>query len=140
MQWLQALDIDIFRFINERMSNPLFDHLMPIASGNAFFYPILVLFCLFLIFRDGARGVLCVLLLVIAVAVCDGWVCKTLKAAIGRERPFMVLDDVRCLIGKGGSPGMPSSHAANWFAATMVTLAYYRRSILVMLPLALLVS
>jgi membrane-associated phospholipid phosphatase len=140
MQWLRALDIDIFRFINERMSNPIFDHVMPIASGNAFFYPVLVLLCLFLIFRGGARGVLCVLLLVIAVAVCDGWVCKTLKAAIGRERPFMVLDDVRCLIGKGGSFGMPSSHAANWFAATMVTLVYYQRSVLVMLPLALLVS
>ena len=35
---------------------------------------------------------------------------------------------------------MPSSHAANWFAATMIFLIYYRRSWRFMLPLACLVS
>jgi undecaprenyl-diphosphatase len=35
---------------------------------------------------------------------------------------------------------MPSAHAANWFAATMVALIYYRRSIRVMLPAAIVVS
>ena len=32
------------------------------------------------------------------------------------------------------------SHAANWFAATMVLLIYYRRSVWFMLPMALIVS
>jgi hypothetical protein len=46
----------------------------------------------------------------------------------------------------GARPGrvdfnsMPSSHAANWFAATMVLLVYYRRSWRWMLPAALAVS
>ena len=35
---------------------------------------------------------------------------------------------------------MPSSHAFNWFAATMVALVYYRRSVWFMLPAALLVG
>jgi len=35
---------------------------------------------------------------------------------------------------------MPSSHAANWFAATMVVFIYFRRSFWFMLPAALLVS
>jgi len=35
---------------------------------------------------------------------------------------------------------MPSAHAANWFAATMVALIYYRRSIRFMLPAACVVS
>jgi 4-amino-4-deoxy-L-arabinose transferase-like glycosyltransferase len=35
---------------------------------------------------------------------------------------------------------MPSSHAANWFAATFVMFLYYRRSLWIMLPGALLVS
>jgi 4-amino-4-deoxy-L-arabinose transferase-like glycosyltransferase len=35
---------------------------------------------------------------------------------------------------------MPSSHAANWFAATMILFIYYRRSLWFMLPMALAVS
>ena len=35
---------------------------------------------------------------------------------------------------------MPSSHAANWFAATMILFIYYRRSLWFMLPGAILVG
>ena len=34
MQWLQALDIDLFRLVNEKLANPIFDVVMPFASGN----------------------------------------------------------------------------------------------------------
>ena len=42
--------------------------------------------------------------------------------------------------GKGSRTSMPSSHAGNWFAATMILFIYYRRSLWFMLPLALAVS
>src|ERR1041384_2296027 len=35
---------------------------------------------------------------------------------------------------------MPSSHAANWFAATMICYVFYRRTLRFMLPLACLVA
>ena len=35
---------------------------------------------------------------------------------------------------------MPSAHAANWFAATMIAFIYYRRSLRFMLPTAVLVG
>jgi hypothetical protein len=79
-------------------------------------------------------------MLVLAVFVGDGLICGTLKRAIGRPRPFLDLSDAIVRLGRGGSGSMPSSHAANWFAATAVTLIYYRRSVFFMLPLALLVS
>ena len=41
---------------------------------------------------------------------------------------------------KGSRTSMPSSHAANWFAATMILFIYYRRSLWFMLPMALAVS
>ena len=34
MHWLQTLDTDLFHFINRSLSNPLFDRLMPVLSGN----------------------------------------------------------------------------------------------------------
>ena len=140
MHWLQTLDVEVFRFINLRLSNPAFDILMPFLSGNALFLPAALLAGILLAWKGRARGLLCVLVLLVALAVGDGLVCNTIKHAAGRERPFLVLPDVLCRVGQSDSGSLPSSHAANWFAATMVLLVYYRRSLWVMLPLAVMVS
>jgi 4-amino-4-deoxy-L-arabinose transferase-like glycosyltransferase len=65
---------------------------------------------------------------------------EALKLALERPRPVLTLTGVHELVGRGGSYSMPSSHAANWFAGTIVFWLYYRRSLWVMLPLAALVS
>jgi len=140
MDWLLNLDVEAFRLINRAGSNPFFDQIMPILSGNAFFFPALVVVGLLLICKGRSRGIICLLMLALAVGLCDGWICRLLKEVVGRPRPFLTLSDVHCLIGKGGSFSMPSSHAANWFAATLITAVYYRRSLWFMLPMALLVS
>src|SRR6266536_2048446 len=140
MEWLLKLDIDVFRLINETGSNPLFDKIMPFISGNALFYPAIVILGLLLIWKGRSRGIICILMLALSVGLCDGWICRLIKEVVARPRPFLMLSDVHCLIGKGGSFSMPSSHAANWFAAVMVAAVYYRRSLWFTLPLAMLVS
>jgi membrane-associated phospholipid phosphatase len=144
MHWLQALDAGLFRLINLKLANPVFDAVMPFASGTgtsrAIAFTLAAAAGILLVWKGGARGVLCVLMLVLAVSLTDGFVCNTIKHAVGRERPFLVLPDARCLIGKGGSGSMPSSHAANWFTALIVMLVYYRRSVWCMLPVAAVVS
>ena len=140
MNWLLSLDVALFRFINGTLSNPVFDRLMPFASGNAFFVPAVFLIAIALIWKGGTRGRICLLLIVLTVAIGDGWICKTLKEAIARPRPFLEIEDARLLLGKGKSFSMPSSHAANWFSVAMVTFIYYRRSWRFMLPLAFLVG
>src|SRR5256885_14285494 len=119
MQWLQNLDVGIFRFLNGGLANPVFDRIMPFLSGNAFFYPALMVLGLLLIWKFGGRGIVFLLLLTLVIALSDGVICRTIKHALGRDRPFVSLPDVRCLLGQGGSGSMPSSHAANWFAASM---------------------
>ena len=185
MDWLQALDVNVFRFINGTLTNPFFDKLMPFVSGNVFFAPVLGVLAILLIGKTRERGLICVVMLGVIVGTCDGVICRTLKHAIGRPRPFNVLSNVnrpgRSSLSSGlveeraglpsevlltkegvGRPtdqktvertgtippnppaltgnSMPSAHAANWFAATMVALVYFRKSICVMLPLACLVS
>jgi membrane-associated phospholipid phosphatase len=144
MHWLQTFDVELFRFINQALINPVFDQVMPFLSGNGLsnpiFYPLAVLAVLATAWKGRARGLLFALMLVLVLAVGDGVICNTIKHAVDRPRPFLVLSDVHCLIGKGGSGAMPSSHAANWFAATMVAFIYYRRSLWFMLPMAVLVS
>lgn len=93
-----------------------------------------------LAWKGGIRGRICVAMLLMVICVGDGWICNTIKHALQRPRPFVTLSDVHLLLGKGGSGSMPSSHAANWFAATMVTYIFYRRSWYILMPLAVLVS
>src|SRR6266850_1062260 len=140
MDWLLKLDVDVFRLINENGSNPLFDQIMPFVSGNAFFYPAIVILGVLLICKGRSRGIICILMLALTVGLCDGWICRLIKEVVARPRPFFTLSDVHCLIGKGGSFSMPSSHAANWFAGAMVMAVYFRRSLWFMLPTACLVS
>jgi undecaprenyl-diphosphatase len=174
MPWLEQLDVNVFRFINGTLSNPVLDKIMPFLSGNAFFAPALVVLAAALIWKGRERGLICVLMMGLAVGTGDGLICRTIKHAVQRPRPFSALPDVKRpgktanpksneLNGsnelskeakrvetKGTAPAkptvmintnsMPSAHAANWFAGTMVALIYYRKSIRIMLPLACLVS
>jgi hypothetical protein len=77
-------------------------------------------------------------MLLLALCLGNWLVCDSMKNAVARLRPFQTLSDTILRVGKGGSFSMPSSHAANWFSVTMVLLVYYRRSVWVMLPMALL--
>lgn len=136
MSWLHGLDESLFRFINQTLSNPLFDVIMPWLSGNRFLILIGILAASVFIWRGKSRAVLFLLLLAIAVGVTDGLVCNTLKHAIGRVRPCAALENVHLLVGCGSNGAMPSSHAGNMFAAAMVAFLFYRRTAWVMFPLA----
>jgi membrane-associated phospholipid phosphatase/4-amino-4-deoxy-L-arabinose transferase-like glycosyltransferase len=164
MHWLQSLDSELFRFINLTLVNPVLDVGMPLASHNAFFGPLVLLAVVLLVWKGRARGALCVLMLALIIPLGDGMICNKLKHAIGRPRPFAVMPDIHrpgsSAISDNMAPApspqavqatppsyppgsltsMPSSHAANWFAATMILFIYYRRSVWFMLPAALVVS
>ncbi len=140
MSWLQALDVTLFRFVNDTLSNPLFDRVMPWLSGNRFFVPGLLLVLGLVIWRGRAKGALFCLLLVLAIGVTDGLVCKNLKNATNRARPCLTLERVNLLVGCSDSGSLPSAHTANWFAALSVAWLFQRRSWRVLLPLALGVS
>jgi membrane-associated phospholipid phosphatase len=138
--WLHSVDVWWFRLINLSWSNRFFDWLMPFVSNSPWFACFLILIALGLLIKGGARGRICVLMLVLALGLGNWLVCDSLKHGVARVRPFLVIPDAKLRIGMGGSFSMPSSHAANWFSATFILLVYYRRSIWCMLPLAVLVG
>lgn len=149
----------MFRCINGTLSNPVCDVIMPFVSGNRYFFPVLALLGILLLWKGGKRGWLCALMLALILWPADSYICNTLKHAIARPRPFVALQNVnqpaakhrarhpKPAMEKESNAGaeapnhnsMPSSHAANWFAATMICYAFYRRSWRFMLPLACLV-
>ncbi len=141
MQMLEALDAGLFRFANQSLSNPIFDRLMPWLSGNVLFVPLVLLLAGWLIWKFRRRGLFCVILLTLLVPLGDSFVCNTLKKSIRRPRPYVTHSEA---IQRGDKTSayasMPSSHAANWFAATMIAWIYFRRSARYTLPLAVAVS
>jgi membrane-associated phospholipid phosphatase len=158
------VDLSVFRFINGTLSNPAFDIIMPFASGNKFFFPALAAIGMLLLWKGGKRGLLCGLMLALILWPGDSYICNTIKHAVARPRPFVTFPETRqpesttkdplARVPRmerwqsdfGSPPGLPnhnsfpSSHAANWFAATMICYVFYRRSWRFMLPLACLVS
>ncbi|MFO1488133.1 MAG: glycosyltransferase family 39 protein [Verrucomicrobiota bacterium] len=170
MHWIQSLDTALFLFINDTLTNPVFDAVMPFVSQNRYFIPALVIAALAVFWKGGARGRVCVLMAALIVATNDGLLINTLKHTVQRPRPFLALEEVHFRQGSAQFPrgikitpemsaglqsmmdqdeaagekpnhnSMPSAHAANWFAATMILLVYYRRSWWFMLPMASLVA
>src|ERR1035441_6890311 len=137
---MQSIDVALFRFINASLTNSFFDKLMPFVSDPPWFPCLFLALAVLLVWRGGARGRLCALMLLLALCLGNWLVCDLIKNAVQRLRPFQTLPDAILRVGKGGSFSLPSSHAANWFSATMVLLVYYRRTVWAMLPLALLVG
>ncbi len=144
MHWLQTLDIALFHFLNGSLSNPFFDWLMPRLSGGDGVMRWFVWFALAGIVGTlgfgSPRARLCALMIALVVALGDPLVVNTIKHLIERPRPCRVLPGVIERLGCTGSGSMPSAHAANWFAMTMVAFLFYRRSLWLMLPMALAVS
>jgi membrane-associated phospholipid phosphatase len=137
--WLESLDAAAFRFTNQTLANPVGDAVMPWFAGHPLFLPAVLLAAAWLVWKGGVRGRVCVVLCVVLFASGNA-VIDLLKDTFARARPFVDLPDARVLVGKGGSGSLPSAHAGNWFLAVGVLWHYYRRSLWVVLPLALLVA
>lgn len=158
MDALHVMDESLFRFINQKLANPVFDVVMPFLSGNRLFVPAVILVVLLMLWRGGCKGRIYVLIVGIVLGLGDPFVCNPLKRNFERPRPFLTLPDVRrpgtdkvALVKNDVSDvqapksrryynSMPSGHAFNWAALAVLTLIYFRKSWRFMLPLALAIS
>ena len=134
--WLQSADAALFRFLNQSLSNPLFDWLMPILSGNKLFVPMVLVAAVALIWRQRTKGALCVAFILLAVALGDPLIINSIKHAVARPRPFVPMPEAITLVGRTASYSLPSAHAANMAAVAMVAFLFFRRSWRFMVPLA----
>jgi hypothetical protein len=105
MHWLQTLDAGLFSFINQSLSNPLFDKVMPWLSGNRLFAPLVLIVAALVIWRYRVKGLLFVFMLALIVPLGDGLVCNTLKHSVGRPRPYVAISEAHLLVGKGNRYG-----------------------------------
>jgi undecaprenyl-diphosphatase len=116
---VHSADVWGFLAINHGSQNRFFDLLMPILSDKRYaVLPGIVAGLTFLVWR---RRRAAALLLVMGVAVgLSDWSGALLKEAFQRIRPCQVIPDVHLLVGCTRSFSLPSNHAVNMAALTMV--------------------
>jgi undecaprenyl-diphosphatase len=128
IDFVQKIDLMLFRFLNESIANPVFDLIMPfLTEEDNFIIPILLVWLSLIIF-GGKRGRLAAVLLVLATAAADAIAYQILKPSFGRLRPCHALESVRLLVNCGGQYGFVSNHAANMFASMTTLGIFYRKS------------
>ena len=145
MDWLQALDVALFRFANSACANAFFDWLMPILSDDKFFFPFIGIGALGLLWKGARRGRVLVCLLLLGL-LGDVLICDSIKTSVARLRPFAAIGSVRqknyqkvgytvtpAEVAKPPSEGfarrsMPSGHAFNSFCAATLVFIFHRRA------------
>ena len=127
MDTLLQIDRQLFRFLNQGLSNPLFDLILPFITDlnrKPVALVAVVLLWLLLLAKGGVRGRLAAILLIPTIVLSDQLNSFWLKFIVERVRPCHELLDVRLLVGCGSGYSFPSSHAVNNFAAALL-LSYF---------------
>lgn len=136
LESLIELDKIIFSFINQGLSNQIFDLTMPVITDwdKAILGRLLIISTVtFLLWKGNPKKRMLVPLLFLTILITDQINSSVLKLMIARPRPCHVVDgahiieNIRLLISCGSGFSFPSSHAANSFAAATLLSIYYQK-------------
>lgn len=128
----QLIDIDqeIFLAINQGLSNPFFDWLLPILRNPYTWAPMYLFLVIFFIRTYGKMGVLVVAFTLINFGASDGISSHLIKKNVQRVRPCNDLafkEQVNLRVRCGSGYSFTSSHATNHFAMAFFWIALFRR-------------
>jgi undecaprenyl-diphosphatase len=140
IEFLQNVDLQLFYWINHSWSNGFFDKLMPFITETDSWILVYLVGFYVLFFKTGKTGRIAGLALILTIIATDQFNSSVLKELFGRLRPCHTLPDVNLLVGCGGGKSMPSSHAANNFAAATVIVYYFRKNYAIFYSVAVLVA
>lgn len=130
------LDIDkaAFHFFNNTISNPLLDFVMPLITDWSQFLIMRIFlgFVLaYLLFFNGSKGRILIVLILITVFISDQISSSLIKPLVARPRPCHIVDgkvmieNLRLLVSCGPGFSLPSSHAVNHFAVAFILSKIY---------------
>ena len=126
------IDISIFEYINQGMSNPFFDALLPLWRNSLVWIPLYIFIIGFAFMNYGKKGYWLIVFLIITASTSDMTSSTLIKKSVKRLRPcntehLAVKERVHC----GSGYSFTSSHATNHFAvATFLALTigtYFRK-------------
>lgn len=120
---LYSIDVAIFRFINDTISNPIFDKIFPFLTEVKHWHIAYIILWGILFFKGGRKGKIAAVGVILLIVISDQFSSHFLKNLVQRIRPCNALEAVRILVSCTDSYSFPSSHAVNNFAVA----AYFYR-------------
>lgn len=128
METILQLDHSLFQWINQDLSNTLFDSLMPVIRNKKTWIPFYILGATLLIWKQKKKGLLIILTVIVAVVLSDAVSSHLFKPYFHRIRPCNLpefTNQMNLVLAKcSGAYSFPSSHAANHFAIA-ITLSLF---------------
>ena len=113
---LLEFDKNALIFINQSLSNPLFDYIMPLFHKPEDWIPSILFIWIYLSVKDTGNRLKLLILLPLTILLCDQ-IGAFIKDFELRARPFddSSLTTVKLLVEKGGAvkKSFPSNHAFN---------------------------
>ena len=131
LDFLNSLDITLFRFLNGSLSNSVFDFLMPLITDLNKYRIVLVfvgVILLWMLIRGKRHVRIAAVLLIITIVVSDQLSSSVIKYWLERPRPCHTLQHVHLLVGCGSGLSFPSSHAVNNFAGALILAFFFPRA------------
>ena len=130
LQQIIELDKEVFLVINQGLSNPVFDWLLPILRNPYTWAPLYLFLIIFFIKHYGKLGILIVICTLMNFGISDGVSSHLIKKNVKRVRPCNDIEfkhevNVRVRCGSGYS--FTSSHATNHFAMAFFWIVLFRR-------------
>lgn len=125
MTWLQTLqqwDSLLFQLINNGMSNPLFDAVLPYFREKWFWTPLYLFVAAFALQNFRKKGLAMVVGLAVVVGMADITSSQLVKKNVHRLRPCndpALNESVMLRVSCGSGYSFTSSHAANHFAVAI---------------------
>ncbi|MCK4594230.1 phosphatase PAP2 family protein [bacterium] len=134
-------DLALFRVINSA-GDPFFDGLFSVVTNRWFGLALGLLVCAWLIYTKRWGAVRCIAALILAVGLSDLIGYRVLKPLFSRLRPCYALPEgsFNWVVHAANKGSLPSLHAANLFAWSLVSTLADRRLAWGGYPLALLVA
>tara|TARA_B100000945_G_C20371340_1_gene592253 strand:+ start:789 stop:1349 length:561 start_codon:yes stop_codon:yes gene_type:complete len=124
-----CIDIVLFNFINNTLSNPVFDSIMPLFHHKIIFIPLVFIPWIILIYFDKKNNWKLFFLIIFIIILCD----QTglfLKKYFLRPRPWVYFDQDQInllVLKKGENYSFPSNHAANITGISIILSNIYNK-------------
>ncbi|MBN2571564.1 MAG: phosphatase PAP2 family protein [Ignavibacteriales bacterium] len=121
MDFLYSIDVALFNFFNQTISNSVFDKLFPFITEVKHWYIAYLILLLICFFKGGRIGKIAVIGCLLLITVSDQLSSSLIKNLVERIRPCHVVLDTKLFesVGCPSAFSFPSSHAVNNFAAAV---------------------
>ena len=141
IELFKTIDFELLIILNQKISNSLFDLIMPIITNEDYWVIPILCLIIYLLFFGQKKGKIVLFLLIISLGINDYICASIIKPTIARLRPsHEFLEYINLLVPKGGKWSMPSNHASNMFVLATIISSFYSKTKAAIFLIAILVS